>query len=142
MAGESDWLAALPPVIGARFKGLNKYVLAVLEEEHRRKKLTHDDVRRIQIEIAIRVMLEFFMDGANAAEQAVDALEAVGIPGFAVGKEIFTGRNASVSRGRILAEHLAQAVGIPTAAIPRLERPLRVQILERADELANARSLG
>src|SRR5437016_2820774 len=106
MAGESDWLAALPPAIRGRFKGLNKYVLAVLEEEYRRKKLTHDDVRRIQIEIAVRVMLEFFVDGADAAARAVDALEAVGIHGFAVGEEVFVGRNAAVQRGRILADRL------------------------------------
>lgn len=141
MAGESDWLTALPPVMRGRFRGLNKYVLAVLEEEKRRKQLTHDDVRRIQIEIAIRVMLEFFADGAEAAARAVDTLEAVGISGFAVGEEVFAGRNAAVMRGKVLAERLAEAMDMPATVIPRSEKPLRVHILERADELANTRSV-
>lgn len=142
MAGENDWLSELPPLVRARFRGLNKYVLAVLDEEYRRDRLHHDDIRRIQIEVAIRVMVEFFSDGAEAAERAVDALQSVGISGFAVGSEVFEGRNRAVTRGRLLAEGLAAATGADARVAPRTELPLRLYILERAKELAGARRLG
>jgi hypothetical protein len=142
MPGENDWLSELPPIVRGRFRGLNKYVLAVLDEEFRRDRLHHDDIRRIQIEVAIRVMFEFFSDGAEAAERAVDALEGVGISGFAVGAEVFEGRNAAVMRGKVLAERLASATAFTDPVAPRSELPLRLYILERAKELANVRRMG
>jgi hypothetical protein len=142
MPGENDWLSELPPIVRARFRGLNKYVLAVLDEEYRRDRLRHDDIRRIQIEVAIRVMFEFFNDGAEAAERAVDALQAVGISGFAVGSEVFEGRNRAVMRGKVLAERLTAATGSDERVAPRTELPLRLYILERAKELASVRRMG
>jgi hypothetical protein len=142
MAGESDWLSELPPIVRARFRGLNKYVLAVLDEEYRRDRLHHGDIRRIQLEVAIRVMFEFFSDGAEAAERAVDALHAIGISGFSVGSEVFEGRNHAVIRGKLLAERLAAATGTDARVAPRTELPLRLYIVERAKELAGARRVG
>src|SRR5687767_1186125 len=96
---EGDWSAELPRSIKQRLDGIGNYVISVLDESDLRRQLTSTEIQRIHLLAFAKALDEFLLDGAAAAEHAVDEFESLGITGFRIGTELFEGRNEAVTRG-------------------------------------------
>lgn len=111
---------------------------SVLEEERLKDRLSRDDLQAIQLAAFVYGLQDFLREGSRAAARAADAFAALGVEGFKVGREYFSGRNEAVTRGEILAnqlvDELRQVPGL-TAAIER-HRSLRTLVVTLAKERA------
>lgn len=69
-----------------------------------------DVVNEASLIIFIFLLKRFFLDGSNAAIQAVDTFKELGIDGFQIGSKKFKDRNKNVMKGEELAAQLMQSI--------------------------------
>lgn len=109
-----DIVNRLPYRLRNRFDSLSAYVKTIIDEEERTKaarfKLNRDRVQLIQLVVFIYCLDDFLREGTNAARGAVQGLSRIGLDGFSVGSNEFSGDNENVTRGETLANHLKAVV--------------------------------
>ena len=103
---EAAWVEHLPRSMRLRFDGLGAYTKSILSEAEVLDDLRAPQIRQIQTVVFLKSLEQFLRDGTEAAASAVDEFQQLGVPGFSVGSDVFTGRNYAVMRGSRLAESL------------------------------------
>lgn len=122
----NDFLSNAPKFITTRFNSINKYVWQTLVPERtlkdriRKFKTKVDrksEIRRLKTisnEASTIVFLfllnKFFVEGANAAKQAVDIFRELNVQGFYIGSNYFSGRNENVTQGDRISERLLSSI--------------------------------
>jgi hypothetical protein len=137
---DRDWTESLPRALKLRFDGLGSYVSAVLEEQSKTTTLSRDAIKQIHIVAFIKSLDDFLREGTQAATRAVDQFESLGVRGFRIGTEEFSGRNEAVMRGQVLSDRLRSAVANDSLRrFISMDRPLRDVILQMARDLSDRR---
>jgi len=139
---DGDWASGLPRSVRSRLDGLGNYVTSVLEEIGLKDKLSRDDVQAIQLAAFVYGLEEFLREGSRAASRATAAFADLGVSGFTVGREYFSGRNEAVMRGETLANALVEVM--QGRALPdTVGRPasLRALVISLAQERSRGRRL-
>jgi hypothetical protein len=115
-----------PKYISQRFSAINNYVWQSffpdnsLNERLRRyetEELSKLELNRLKdianeasLVIFIFLLKRFFAEGTNAAIQAVDTFNELGVNGFQIGSKFFSGRNENVMEGQLLADTLMNTI--------------------------------
>lgn len=115
-----------PKYISQRFSAINSYVWQsffpdnLLNERLRRyetEELSKSELNRLKdianeasLVIFIFLLKRFFAEGTNAAIQAVDTFNELGVNGFQIGSKFFSGRNENVMEGQLLADTLMNTI--------------------------------
>jgi hypothetical protein len=122
----STFFKNAPKYISQRFSAINSYTWTSFFPENslneRLKKFPksqeskaelariRDVVNEASIVIFIFLMKRFFLDGTNAAIQAVDTFKELGIRSFQIGSKKFADRNKNVMKGEELAAQLMNSI--------------------------------
>lgn len=69
-----------------------------------------DIVNEASIVVFIFLLKRFFLEGTDAAKQAVDTFKELGIPDFQIGSKKFANRNRNVMKGEELANQLMSSI--------------------------------
>lgn len=125
--GINEFLSQAPKFIVSRYNSLNKYVWEMLVPDdllkiQLDKKVTKAEKRKEMIRLKeiseeaaivcfIFVVNRFFIEGSDAAIQAVDTLSELNIKGFYIGNSYFSERNDKVIQGQVLAKNLMNSLG-------------------------------
>lgn len=122
----STYFKNAPKYISQRFSAVNSYTwISLFPEnslnEHLRQfpkgqenktelARLKDIVNEASIVIFIFLMKRFFLDGTDAAIQAVDTFKELGVKGFQIGSKKFADRNKNVMKGKELAAKLIDSI--------------------------------
>jgi len=121
----TDFLTGAPKFITNRFNSINKYVSQtlipqeVINEKLKRKKEDEKKqellrLRAISNEASTLTFLfllnKFFNEGTEAAKRAVDIFNELGVDGFYIGSNFFSGRNDKVIQGSELSKQLLGSI--------------------------------
>lgn len=90
-----------------------------------------DIVNEASIVIFIFLIKRFFIDGTNAAKQAVDTFKDLGIESFQIGSKKFADRNKNVMKGQELANQLMNSITSEDLKSLINESQYVTQIIER-----------
>jgi len=139
MAKDDEWIRTLPRSIRRRFDSMGKYIRGVLDEAGLSERLHRRDIETIHITVFVRVLDEFLRDGTDAAVAAVDTLSELGVEGFVIGRERFSGRNDAVTRGELLANGLRSRTAgmIPADSGDRETSSVTHMVIKLGKELAS-----
>lgn len=115
-----------PKFLTIRFNSLNKYVQEIFLSSESLAKIklrfkTKDSriaeikrIRRITDEASlvafIFVIRKMFVEGSEAAKNAVDTFSELNVNGFRIGAKFFQGRNENVVQGELLAEKMLNSI--------------------------------
>jgi hypothetical protein len=115
-----------PRYIVTRFYTINNYVWKAFFPENElndrlrkidNKELSKKELSRLKdivseasLAVFIFLLKRFFSEGSNAAKQAVDIFNEIGIEGFQIGSKYFSERNENVIEGDKLAEALLSTI--------------------------------
>lgn len=122
----SDFLIGAPKFITNRFNSIHKYVSeTLLPERTKRERLRRKRSKSEKIEelsrlksiideastiVFLFLINKFFIDGANAAKQAVDTFKELDVEGFFIGRSYFSERNEKVVQGDKISEQLLASI--------------------------------
>lgn len=115
-----------PKFLTTRFSSISKYVSETLipESTIRQKTLKYrtkdeklEEQNRLKLvanEASIVTFIfltyKFFKEGSNAAKQAADTFNELGVEGFYIGRTYFSERNENVIKGEVIAERLLNSI--------------------------------
>lgn len=118
-----------PKYIAERFYAINGYVWKALfpqqqlserlnkfkTESDKKKELARlkEIAGEASLIVLIVVLRRYFIEGTEAAKNAVDTFKEFGIEGFRIGSKFFSERNEFVMQGASLAQKLEDAIGDP-----------------------------
>jgi len=112
MSDSEEFRFALPHSFQNRFASLGGYVKAIINEEEEdippESKLKGTEVQVIKNVVFLFLLNQLFVEGAKAAQKAVDEFAKYEIGEFYIGSTCFSKRNENVMLGETLSSLLMQ----------------------------------